>query len=82
MIVKIELEWYPTSTAAEFWVDLFYRECYPSNFQGSNIKLDDVTVGDPAFKVNANLNQAPCIFRQEYYVEVINAQSGRAIVLP
>ena len=56
VIIKIELQLYPSSTPAELYADLYYRECFPMNFFGPDIVLDEVTVGDAAFEVDVTFS--------------------------
>ena len=59
-----------------------YRECFPTDFSGPEVELDEITVGDDGFEVDVKFDQYPCDYRQEYTVIVIDKKTGEEIEVP
>ena len=80
--MKVELIGYPTSYPYYQLVNITYRECFPEDFTGPEIKLDEMTVGDEGFELDVFFDQFPCDYPQEYTVTVIDKETGFEIDIP
>lgn len=80
--LKSELSSYPMSTPYYQDISLTYRECYPENFEGPFVSVDEMMVGDDGFPIDVTFPQWPCDYEQTYNVTVIDKKTGREIQIP
>lgn len=80
--VLVELDDYPTSTPYEQQVNFTYRECYPDDFSGPLIVLEEMTVGDDGVALDTEFDQHPCNYEQIYTITVIDKETGAEIDVP
>ena len=80
--MKVSLIGYPTSYPYYQLVNITYRECFPEDFSGPNITVDEMTVGDDGFELDVFFDQFPCDYPQEYTVTVIDKETGFEIDIP
>ena len=81
--MQIALVEYPDTIPALFDVNLYYRECFPTNFVATELENQVLVAGDEGeIRLDYTFSQYPCSFDQTYSVTQIDRVSGEEKKLP